>query len=163
MPNRNTFQIEVIRQLIGRYYDEDKVVIDPFARNSNLANITNDLNPKTKAQYHLPALDFQKIQREKGIQADLILFDPPYSLRQVKECYEGIGKEFMHKDSQNSTWSEEKDVCADLIKKYGYFIHFGWHSNGIGKLRNFSIIEILLVAHGGGSHDTIVTVECKFK
>ena len=39
---------------------------------------------------------------------------------------------------------------------------FGWNSNGVGKVRGFEIIEILLIAHGGSHNDTIVTVERKF-
>lgn len=41
-------------------------------------------------------------------------------------------------------------------------ISFGWNSQGFGKNLGFKIIEILLVAHGRGHNDTIVTVEERF-
>ena len=44
MPNSNTFSIKPIRELICRYaYGK---IIDPFANNSRLASVTNDLDPQ---------------------------------------------------------------------------------------------------------------------
>ena len=47
------------------------------------------------------------------------------------------------------------------MKLNGIVIHFGWHSNGFGKMRGFKIIEIMLIAHGRKHNDTIITVEKK--
>lgn len=168
MPSSETFTIKPIGELVKRYLSQSNISIDPFARNNQWATYTNDLNPKTKASSHLFALDFLKDLKLKNVKADLIIFDPPYSLRQVKEVYESVGKQFIHSDSTNAGhWTKEKDVCADLLSDNGIFLHFGWHSNGIGKKRGFNIIEILLVAHGGYHNDTICTVEkrnkCKFR
>lgn len=42
------------------------------------ADNTNDLNPNTTAQYHLPAQEFcSRLQ----VEVDVVLFDPPYSPR----------------------------------------------------------------------------------
>ena len=38
-----------------------------------------------------------------------------------------------------------------------------WNSNGVGKKRNFEMVEVLLFPHGGSKHDTIVTVDKKLK
>ena len=55
--------------------------------------------------------------------------------------------------------SDARGELARLIKPGGHVISFGWNSNGFGKRLGFKVIEILLVQHGGLSHDTIVTVE----
>ena len=58
-------------------------------------------------------------------------------------------------------WSKEKKICAQLLTVNGYFLHFGWHSNGLGKCRHAKIEEVLLVAHGRAHNDTICTAERK--
>ncbi|MBX7170191.1 MAG: hypothetical protein K1X72_04485 [Pyrinomonadaceae bacterium] len=160
MPNAATFSIKPIGNLVKKYLQYSKVSIDPFARNNSWATFTNDLNPKTIAKSHKFALEFLEDLKTKQIKADLIIFDPPYSLRQVKEVYQGVGKDFTYADSINAGhWSKEKNICADLLQQNGYFLHFGWHSNGLGKKRGFEIVEVLLVAHGRCHNDTICTVE----
>ena len=89
------------------------------------------------------------------------LFDPPYSPRQVKECYEGIGNSLTSEDTKMSFWSDCKNLIADIVMIGGYVICCGWNSMGLGKNRGFKMIEILLVPHGGSKNDTIVTVEIK--
>lgn len=159
MPNHNTFQIKPIKELLDKYVVG--VWADPFARNSQLATITNDLNQETTAQYHLPAEDFLTTIVPSNI--DGILFDPPYSPRQISECYNHIGLKVHKEDTQSSWYSKKKDIIASKIKIGGICISFGWNSNGLGLTRGFSIHEILIVAHGGAHNDTIVTVEYKEK
>lgn len=55
MPNKETFSIRPIRELIDKYREEGMVIVDPFARNSDIGTITNDLDPETKAMYHKDA------------------------------------------------------------------------------------------------------------
>ena len=88
MPNKWTFEIDPIRKLIGRYINTGQGWIDPFAGKNSPAEITNDLNPKRNTVYHMHAKDFANMLEG---QFHGVLFDPPYSLRQTKECYEGIG------------------------------------------------------------------------
>src|SRR5690242_267841 len=88
MPNKWTFQIKPISRLIARYIGDGKGWLDPFAGMTSPAEITNDLNPNRPAKFHLHAEDFAK-QLEGKYKG--VLFDPPYSLRQTKECYEDIG------------------------------------------------------------------------
>jgi len=165
MPNKQTFKVKPIMQFIQQYIDPTTVSIDPFAGNNNWCTYSNDLNPNTIAQYHMSAFDFLLMLSEKNVKANLIIFDPPYSIRQVKECYESIGvKKFTYSDTLNAVkWTKEKEVCSKLLLDNGIFLHFGWHTNGMGKKHNTEIIEILLVAHGSGHHDTICMAEKKVK
>ena len=61
------------------------VIIDPFARDCLWADITNDLNPNTKAHTNMDALDF--IKSIKSNSCSMILFDPPFSDRQSNDKY----------------------------------------------------------------------------
>ena len=162
MPDSCTFKIKPIQQLVGRYLEWGGVWIDPFVRSSpfkHLMHATNDLDPSVDADYHQDALDFLKLH--KGGVVDGVLFDPPYSPRQIKECYDGIGYSVTTEDTQSSKWSAWKDAEADSIRLGGTCISFGWNSGGLGTKRGFDIHEILLVAHGGMHNDTIVVVERK--
>lgn len=161
MPSRNTFSIKPIGDFVRRHMAWSAVSIDPFARDE-WATYTNDLNPSTKAQAHTTAIDFLGDLKARKIEADLIIFDPPYSVQQIKEVYASVGLPVANTLAYNSTighWANEKDLCASLLKDGGIFLHFGWHSNGLGKKRNAVIEEILLVAHGRAHYDTICMAE----
>lgn len=86
---------------------------------------------------------------------------PPYSLRQVSECYKNVGVEVTQETTQSSWRSKHLDEISRIVKPNGLVISFGWNSSGVGKTRGFELLEILLVAHGGSHNDTIVTVERK--
>jgi len=159
MPNRFTFQIKPIKELLNSYVGDGKGWIDPFAGESSPAEITNDINPERKAKYHLHAVDFCK--QLNGNLYNGVLFDPPYSLRQVKECYDSIGLNMSFDDSKMFP-TNVKDLIAPKIKPNGVAICCGWDSIGLGKNRGFELMELLLVCHGGRHNDTIVTVERKF-
>jgi len=167
MPNKNTFKIKPIRELIERYIKEVKdknpnaIVIDPFANQSKLADITNDLDNQYDTDYHMDALDFLKMFNDKSI--DMVLYDPPFSPRQVAECYKNLGKTVNMQTTQSSYWSRHKKEISRIVKRNGIVITCGWNSGGIGKTNGFEIVEILLVPHGGWHNDTIVTVDKKIK
>ena len=159
MPNSNTFKCKPIGILVKKYLKEAKVSIDPFARNNEWASYTNDLNPNTKAKSHTYAKLFLETLIANNVKADLIIFDPPYSLRQTKECYEKFG-EWKFRDTQNvGRWTDEKMLCDKLLLNNGVFMNFGWNTNGMGKKYQMDIIEILIVAHGSAHNDTLCTVE----
>lgn len=155
MPNSNTFEINPIKKLI------DKYTIDPFANKNKLASITNDLDEQYNTDFHMDALDFLKTFTDNSV--DCVLYDPPYSPRQVSECYKKLGKSVNMETTQASYWSKQKEQIGRIVKNNGIVITCGWNSGGIGKKHGFQIIEILLVAHGGWHNDTIVTVEKKIK
>lgn len=160
MPSANTFSIRPIRSLVRQYLKDGMTSVDPFARNKRLATYTNDLNPDTAAEYHLDALEFLEKMVGLGVAADLVFFDPPYSLRQVKECYAAIGIETLPADKTHG-WRRERDCLNTLLKPGGIALSFGWNSQGLGQERGYEIIEILLVSHGREHNDTICTVERK--
>lgn len=162
MPSSDTFDCPPISDFVQRYISQSHVSIDPFARNKRLATYTNDLNPNTVAEYHMKAVDFLRMLRDQGVQADLIIFDPPYSPRQIKECYNGIGLEMRTEDAWlTNGWPDERKLSYDLLIPNGTFLYFGWNSNGLGKMYHAVIIEILLIAHGPGHNDTICMAERK--
>ena len=159
MPNHRTFNIKPIAELISRYYDSNKLWIDPFANENKLAKITNDLNGNYDTDYHLDAYDFLKLFDDNSV--DGVFYDPPYSLRQVSECYKSVGIEVTSETTQSSWRSKHIDEISRVVKKDGLAISFGWNSSGVGKTRGFEILEILMVPHGGSHNDTIVVVEKK--
>lgn len=159
MPNKNTFSIKPINQLLNKYIMPWYVILDPFANTSKLATVTNDLDEKFDTDYHLDALDFLKLYENNSV--DMILYDPPFSPRQVSESYKKLGKTVNMETTQASYWSKQKEEIARILKPGGICISCGWNSNGIGKTRGFEILEILLVAHGGNHNDTITIVERK--
>lgn len=158
MPNKNTFDIKPIKELILEEID-DGTWIDPFANKNKLAKITNDLNTDFNTDYHLDALDFLKLFDEKSI--DGILYDPPYSPRQVSECYNNVGINVTNDTTKATFWSNQKKEISRIVKVGGKVITFGWNSGSIGNKYGFTIQRILLVPHGGWHNDTIVTVEIK--
>lgn len=161
MPNSNTFDINCIEKLIHRYYRKDMYSVDPFANKSRLATVTNDLNPDMKCNFSMDATDFLKMFDDNSV--DFLFYDPPYSLRQVSECYKNVGIEVTMETTQSSWRSKHIDEISRIMKAGGVVMCFGWNSAGVGKVRGFNIEEILLIAHGGSHNDTIVTVERKLK
>ena len=158
MPNKLTFTIKPIKELVLKYIEGAGVVIDPFANGCKYGTITNDLNPEFKTDYNLDALTFLR-KIETG-SADVVLFDPPYSITQASQCYKAFGKEKLERSVANmGYWADCKNEVARILKQGGIALICGWSSNGVGKNRGFEMLEILLVAHGGSKNDTIVTVE----
>ncbi len=142
MPNKETFKIKPIKELMSKYCcpKDWECALDPFP-----------------FEYKEDATDY--LNRQPNNFFHIAFFDPPYSPRQLKECYKGKGEY----DTKASTWSNWKNLLSRKIKVGGKVISFGWSSQGMGKNRGFEIIEILLVPHGGQHNDTIVVVEKKIK
>lgn len=160
MPNGKTFTIKPIKELIERYIVKAKVIRDPFANESKYGTITNDLNPEFNTTFSMDALKFLKQQKSKS--ADVVLFDPPYSITQASQLYKEFGKDKLEVSVSNMAyWAKCKDECARILKTDGIIIICGWGTNGLGKNRGFEMIEILIVPHGGSKNDTLVTVEFK--
>ena len=139
MPNKETFTIKPIKEIIERYRC---AWLDPFPY-----------------PYKEDALIYLKRFNDNSQEG--VLFDPPYSPRQLKECYESQGM-VLH-DTTSGVWRQWKDEIARVIKPGGICLSCGWSTQGLGKGRGFEIIEILLVPHGGNHNDTIVTVERKIE
>ena len=157
MPNSKTFSVRPIRDLIEKYAFGK--IIDPFANSSKIANITNDIDESYDTTYHMDATEFLKMFDDNSV--DTVLYDPPYSPRQVSEVYKKLGKTVNMNTTQSSYWSNQKKEIARIVKPGGIVITCSWNSGGIGKKYGFEIVEILMVAHGGWHNDTIVVVERK--
>ena len=153
MPSSETFTIKPIRELIERYLD-DGVWIDPFCRASifkSRCRMTNDINPKFAGTHNQDALDFLKSLPAASV--DGVLFDPPFSPRQVKEAYQGFGP----LDTTRRFYSSRKREAARVLKLGATAIVCGWNSLGLGACNGMELEEVLMVNHGD-QNDTIVTV-----
>jgi hypothetical protein len=159
MPNRRTFTIKPIAELLAEVIANGDRWLDPFANEARVATVTNDLNPAFDCDHNLDAYELADLFPDESF--DGLLFDPPYSLRQVREVYDGFGAEVITGDPNRLLQSELKNRYGRLVRPGGRVICFGWTSNGFGKTRGFELESVLLVPHGGPHHDTIVTVERK--
>ena len=160
MPNKDTFSVAPIGAYVKKYLAQSRVSVDPFARNKAWATYTNDLNPSTSAQRHLDAEVFLHQLDAEVVQADLIILDPPYSPRQISECYTEVGMKVTMVDTQSALlYRRVRDAAARVIAEGGVVLSFGWNTVGMGKNRGFEIVEILLCCHGGGHNDTICMAE----
>lgn len=162
MPSADTFSIKPIGDFVQRYLSASSESVDPFARDKRWASHTNDLNPATAAEHHMDAEEFCLLLAERGVRADLGLFDPPYSPRQISEVYKSVGREVGTAGTQNGAlYRRVRDALDRCITPGGVVLSFGWNSSGMGVKRGYQIEEILLVAHGGGHNDTICVAERK--
>jgi hypothetical protein len=162
MPNSRTFRIKPIKELILKY--AKGIVIDPFANEGSIRKylsceryISNDIDTDYDCDYHLDALEFMRLFDDKSV--DTILYDPPFSPRQVVECYKKLEKTVSIADMNCKFYSRLRSEIMRVLKPNGVIISCGWHSNGIGKKYGFNLVEVLMVAHGGRHNDTLVSVE----
>ena len=158
MPNHLTFNIKPINQLLCEVCLPigNKIILDPFSnRNHGFATNYNDINPANYGS-NMDALEWLK--DFDSYTADVVLFDPPYSLRQLKECYEGIGLSLTQEMTQYY-FSDLKKEISRVLKPGGVCVSFGWNTNGIGKKLGFEKEKILIVQHGGVHNDTLVLIE----
>lgn len=157
MPSMNTLSIAPIKALFDKH--AAGVTVDPFARDCDLCDHTNDLNPDTKATHHKKADEFLSEHSEP---MNFVLFDPPYTIRKVKELYQSVGLEFMKYESQNSIrWTTERDIIAAKQNAGDMVMSLGYSSVCMGKKRGYEIVEIVLIAHGPAHNDTICVIERK--
>lgn len=155
MPSSATFSVRPISSLLDRWLQDCAVVIDPFCGDSTRGTVRNDLRCGYEARFFLASLDCQ---------ADAVLFDPPYSPRQISESYKSVGLAVGQQETQSARlYKDVKDALDGLLRPGGIAICCGWNSAGFGIERGYRLEEILLVAHGGAHNDTIVTVERKLK
>ena len=173
MPHCNTFSIKTITHLMKHFElgpsfpsTERMIVVDPFARNNNhgfaTQAYTNDLNPETSARYHMDAVDFLKMLKRARVCADVVLLDPPYSARQVKDMYSGVGIENHSNEEANLDLYEAcMNEIHHILKPGGLVFTYGWRSRGFPSHLAYKHVLMMTVAHGGAHHDTMVVVEQK--
>ena len=159
MPNKWTFKVPPLLDIVLRYKDDGETWIDPFAGMYSPAELTNDLNPKSPAQFHLEAVDFVQQMRRETVHG--AIFDPPYSLTQVARSYESLGLKFKSKQDPTGGFTKVRSRLGNLLPVGGICISFGWNTVGLGKTRGFELFEVLVCCHGGKRNDTLVVVERK--
>jgi hypothetical protein len=155
MPNRWTFQIPCVASFVYRHLPRQGVIVDPFCGKSSVATHGNDLSLSgVDSREWLDGLIVS------GLVADAVVFDPPYSPRQIAECYKEAGRTVTGKDTQNAVlYSEIRSRLDRMLKPGGVALSFGWSSSGFGK--RYQTNEILLVQHGGAHNDTICVAQTK--
>lgn len=154
MPSRWTFEIPPIADFVARWTTGASMIVDPFCGRSMIGTHRNDL-----AHDGVDAEEFCRGLLVRGSLADVVLFDPPYSPRQISECYKMVGRTTTMEDTQSSFWGRTRRPLADLLKPGGVALSFGWQSSGFGK--EWDTLEILLVQHGGAHNDTICVAQRK--
>jgi hypothetical protein len=160
MASQDTFDCAPMMGLVRTYLHG--VSVDPFARNKRLATYTNDLNPNTMAEYHMDAVDFLKMLNERGVKADCVILDPPYSPRQITDCYAEAGLKATMRDTQNARlYAEVKREVERMVKLGGVVLSFGWNTAGMQTKAGWLIEEIKIVCHGAGRNDTLCMAERK--
>lgn len=162
MPNSDTFAIPCIATFVMKYIALSKRSVDPFARNFSWPTVTNDINPLTTAAYHMDAVEFLYRMSDEGERFDLLILDPPYSPRQIAECYKEIGKKASMTDTQSAVlYRDVKCAANQVLDNDCRVLSFGWSTVGMGKMYGFEIEEIMLVCHGGAHNDTICMSEVR--
>lgn len=155
--NGNTFRMPVVKALLQKYITPDSIVVDPFCGESTLAQYRNDL-----AQSGKTATEWLDGLIAARTPADVVLLDPPYSPRQIKDCYKGVGLEISMTTTQNARlYKEARERLDKILRHGGIAISFGWNSTGFGKKYGYRPIELLVINHGAARNDTLVKVERK--
>ena len=158
MPNPATFRMPPANRFISGYMDRVRggMWIDPFCRDSVFKDrcaYTNDLNPEFEADEHVDCVEFLASVQDQS--CDGVLFDPPFTVHQSVQCYQGVG---------GPVKKLQASMCFDhvsrVLKDGGFCLTFGYNSTGPGKKRGFTLKEVLLLSHGGCHNDTIV---CAFE
>ena len=158
MPSPETFTIKPIADLLSRYLVGRTSIVDPFSRASKLAHYSNDLSKDFGGG--LDAVEYLARLQDSGVRCDALLLDPPYSPRQMSECYQSVGMKLGMKQSQTAAlYKACKDRMTEIATPDAIAITFGWSSVGFGLARGWEQVEILLVCHGGAHNDTICVVE----
>lgn len=179
------FENKHVRRLIDKYIRRSAEArfplgpgrwIDPFARDSFTTRrdffITNDLNGKMPTDYHMEFCDFARLLYEQttedyeSILFSGLVFDPPYTLRLLKDHYLDEDckiEETIPLWQTNNMWGNGKDLIAERMELGSYAISFGYHTHGMGKHRGFEKKEILILEQAGSPdrYDVLVTVEQK--
>jgi len=155
MPSRWTFTIPPIKEFVHRHLLGKLIIVDPFCGESDIGTHRNDL-----AKGGQDAEEFVRGLIARGVRADAVLFDPPYSPRQISECYKQIGRTVTMADTQSAVmYGRVRRALAEILVAGGVSLSFGWQSSGFGKAWPTS--EILLVQHGGAHNDTICVAQTK--
>lgn len=113
-----------------------------------------DLNRDMPADYYMDSYEFVLMAKEKEWLYNTVIFDPPYSMRQSREKYNGI---------YTSNIRKIKTEIPYIIEFGGVFIEYGYSTTGVGRTRGFQLEHICVVNHSGGHNDTLCIIERKIR
>lgn len=130
-----------------------KPSIDPFARDCTWADITNDLDTGTKADYNLDALDFMKRFDNNSIK--IVFFDPPFSTSQEKKY--SINSNLYAKDSNKI--SKLYHECFRVLDVGGVMLKLGYNSTRPHS--GFVLNRCIIVNFGGSRNDVLCSIWVK--
>jgi hypothetical protein len=156
--DRYTYRIPAVAELLARYVGDGRGWADPFAGLSALAEYRNDLDPSTPQPCHGDAYEFVQTLPD-GLAGALL--DPPYSREQISRHYRAVGREPTALDTSNHFLARVQDVVATKVRPGGHAISCGWTGIGLGRVRRFEEVEVLVLVHGAGHYATHVVVERK--
>jgi len=151
-PGRATGSVGQIFRIVKSIVGPGKNWVDPMSGRSTICEIRNDIRKsKTKAKYHVDALDFLR-----GLPAgkfDGVVYDPPYNDRQgLKYCKDH------HSYADLRYWWEIRVEIGRIVRSGGIVIMLSWNSN---RIPGCEVEKIYLFAHGSERHDTILTIQKK--
>jgi hypothetical protein len=150
MPDPFTFQMKPIREMIDRWMAGKTAIVDPFCGNSEIAHFRNDL----RFVGGVDAAEYVKTLIRKRVRVDGILFDPPYSPRQIKECYNSVGRDVTARDTQNGRlYKEVRDLLRKIALPGCVSLSFGWNLSGFGV--GWTTVDKLVLDHGGAHSSTL--------
>lgn len=159
---RWTFQIEPVRALLDFWCPSGQGWIDPFAGHSSRAEFRNDLDPESATEYHMEAQEFVELMARERRKFRGVLWDPPYSYRQISDCYSALGKKATMSDTNSSFYSRVRKPLVPLLRPDAVVIYCGWDT--IPFAPDFEIVAGLDICHGGGHrNDTLVTVQRRMR
>jgi len=142
--------IEGNRFMVPGTQSLDPVLCDPYARNCRwCAPYTNDIDPDTKADSHIDALEFLRMQESNFFHG--VIFDPPFSEGQARRYEHGTANIYTTPGAIRMQMNEIRRI----LKPGGYLLKFGFNST---RHANLDLEHIFLVNHGGNHNDTIVSL-----
>lgn len=150
-PRKYTFEMPKLKKMIENECKEG-LVLNLFAGKTrlNINEVRVDLSDEFNPDYNMDAYEFVCYARENNMKFDIIILDPPYSLRKSMEKYNG---------KVCSTFNKIKEELSYILNDGGKVISLGYHSSCMGQIRGFSQEKIILIGHGGSHHDTICLIE----
>lgn len=159
MPSARTFDIPAIRMFIERHIEGARIILDPFCGQSLIGTHRGDVDPEALG-LKVEAREWMAGLIASGFIADVILFDPPYSPRQITEHYKALGRTCGRGDTQNGKlYAECRAAFERLTVPGSVVLSFGWNSQGMGK--TWARLETMLCHHGGAHNDTICVADLK--
>ena len=138
--------------------DLDGLILDPFARDCEWADITNDLNPDTKAKYHLDAKDFlQLMLDEHGTNSvKCLIFDPPFSTSQYKKYEKESPLELVNIYATPGKVNEIFEIARKLIQPGGIIIKLGY--NTTRPILDYQLTYLSTTNFGANRNDVLTTI-----